>query len=456
MTSKNTQPSQYLNDCHRNFSMYVLRTRAFPAISDGLKAGGRRLLWTAKNGDKYKTATLAGATMPLHPHADASDTINTLTRPYGNNFPLFEGTGSFGTRLKPDVAGAPRYTSVKISNFTKKVLFADINLVPLEENYDSTLMEPVHFLPLVPIVLLNPSEGIGVGFASDVLPRSLGDIIDSQIAHLAGKPFEEPPVTFIPFEAVSIGSEVIKSGNTRWWFEGEFIRTDSSNIHVGNLPYGLDHAKFIEHLIALIDAGSILSYEDHSVDVISIAIKFPRGSLKEMTDEQIIRLLKLRASATENMTMVDFSGKRAVQMTYTETIRSFTDWRLSWYLKRYEVLKSELEVDVQRYRDVLKAIKSDVGGKGRSMQSRQALIEWLETIGIVHTGYVADLPVYRLTKEESLKVQQKLDDALIQLAEYERLINDSEARRKIYVQELKDVKKAFHIPVDPPVAVKRK
>ncbi len=447
--------SQYLNNCYHNFAMYVLRTRAFPAISDGLKAGGRRLLWVARNGEKFKTATLAGATMPLHPHADASDTIDTLAKPYGNNIPLFEGIGSFGTRLKPNATGAPRYTSVKVSEFTKKVLFADIELVPMTDNYDGTLQEPIHFLPLVPIALLNPSEGIGVGFRSGILSRSLGDIVDSQIAYLNGKTFVEPPVTFSPFEAVSISSEVIKSGNIRWWFEGEFMRVDTSNLHIGNLPYGLEHAELIEHLIALVEAGTIVSFEDHSAKDISIAVKFPRGALKQLSDEQIIRLLKLRASVTEIMNMVDFSGERVMPMTYTSTIKMFTEWRLQWYIKRYELLKAKIEKDIQRYRDIILAIKKDVGSVGRKSANRGELITWLESIGVVYTDYIADMPIYRLTVAEAEKAQTKLDEALVILAEYDRLIADPEARRKVYIQELKDVKKEFHVPFVPLVPKKK-
>lgn len=444
MTTETHNSSEYINDCYRNFSMYVLRTRAFPSIADGLKSGGRRLLWTAKNGDKYKTATLAGATMPLHPHGDASDTIDTLTKPYCNNYPLFEGIGSFGTRLKPHASGAPRYTSVKVSEFTKDVVFRDLELVPMTDNYDSTLQEPVHFLPLCPIVLLNPSEGIGVGFSTTILPRSLGDVIDSQIAHLSGKSFSEPPITFNPFEAVSIGSEQIKSGNTRWWFEGEFLRLDTSTVHISRLPYGTDHAGFVDHLAALVESGIINSYEDHSSSHISIEIKFPRGSLKTMDDDQVTRILKLRNSAVENMNVVDFNGDRVVPMTYHKVITTFTDWRLTWYVARYERLKRELEKDIQRYRDIITAINHDVGGKGRTVPDKSALVDWLSGIGVVYTNYVAELPVYRLTQTEAKKAQDKLDEALVQLVEYERLLADPDARRKVYIQELKEIKKKHH------------
>lgn len=454
----NNESSQYINDCHRNFSMYVLQTRAFPTIADGLKSGGRRLLWTARSGDKFKTATLAGATMPLHPHGDASDTIDTLTKPYGNNIPLFEGIGAFGTRLKPDASGAPRYTSVKVSSFTKKVMFADIELVPMVDNYDDTLKEPAHFLPLVPVALVNPSEGIGVGFSSGILPRAIGDIVDSQIAYLNGKSFNEPAITFSPFEAVSTTSEIIKSGNVRWWFEGEFMRIDSSNLHIGNIPYGLEHAQLVAHLISLMDDGTIVSYEDHSSKEISIAVKFPRGALKTYSDEQLTRLLKMRASVTEIMNMVDFSGTKVIPMTYTSTIKMFTEWRLQWYVKRYELLKEKVERDIQRYRDIINAIKNDVGGRGRKTANRTELTDWLGTIGVVYVDYIADMPIYRVTQAEAAKANEKLTEALVTLAEYERLINDPDARRKIYVQELKDVKKEFHVPFIPiaPMKVKRK
>lgn len=442
--------SQYVNDCHRNFSMYVLQTRAFPSLADGLRHGARRLLWTARNGDKYKTATLAGATMPLHPHADASDTIDTLAKPYGNNIPLFDGKGSFGTRLKPGACGAPRYTSVLISGYTKDVMFRDIELVPMVENYDGTLMEPLHFLPLVPNVLVNPAEGVGVGFSTKILPRAIGDIVDAQLAHLAGKSFDEPKVTFTPFNSQSVRSEVIKSGNTRYWFHGTFERLDTSTIRVTNIPYGLDHADFVEYLAELLEEDIISSFDDQSSSTIDITIKFGRGALKHQTDDQIIKSLNLRGSVVENFNVVDFSGERVASMDYKSVIQQFTDWRLTWYLARYQRLKELLEKDIQRYRDIILAIEKNVGDRGRKSANKKALTEWLSEIGVVYTDYIADLPIYRLTVEEADKARKKLEEALVLLAEYQKMIDSPEERKKVYVSELKEVKKKYHVPFVPP------
>ena len=83
--------SQYINDQRREYSLYVLQMRAIPHAADGLKAAVCRVLWTARDGKKVKCATLAGATMPIHPHAAPESTINTLAADFSNNIPLLSG-----------------------------------------------------------------------------------------------------------------------------------------------------------------------------------------------------------------------------------------------------------------------------------------------------------------------------------------------------------------------------
>jgi DNA gyrase/topoisomerase IV subunit A len=139
--------SDYINNKRREYSLYVLQSRAIPSLADGLKVSARRVLWTARDGKKYKSATLAGLTMPLHPHAPPEGTVNALAAPFINNKPLLDGYGAFGTLLNPNAFGAARYTSVKLSEFAKKVVFVDIDIIPMIDNYDSTQLEPKHFCP---------------------------------------------------------------------------------------------------------------------------------------------------------------------------------------------------------------------------------------------------------------------------------------------------------------------
>jgi len=414
--------------------------RAIASIADGLKAGGRRVLWTARKGDKFKSASLAGATMPLHPHAAPEGAINTLAAPYGNNVPLLHGEGAFGTLLNATAYGASRYTSVKVSTFTKDVVFKDIELVPMIENYDGTLEEPKHFVPLVPISLLNPSEGIAVGFASTILPRDLESIIASQIAHLSGKEVDDMMTCFTPTENLAIDWVEDAKGNTKWIFEGAFKKINASTLKITKLPYGVSHEKFINNLMKLVEEGDfVVDYEDGSKDVINIEVKFKRGKVDRTSKKDMLKKLNLINSVSENMNLLDFDGKRVLSTNYVEVIKSFSDWRLTWYKARYERLAALIEVDIQRYKDVITAIRRNVGGMAKKINSRGELKDFLKEINIVHLDYIADLPVYRFTDEEKRKVQEKLKEANKQLSQYKKLLRSEGERRMMYIRELKEV-----------------
>lgn len=431
--------SKYLEEQQKIFALYTLNSRAIPYIADGLKAAARRVLWTARSGKKFKSATLAGATMPIHPHASPDSTINTLAAPYGNNIPLLDGDGAFGTLLNPTAYGASRYTSVSVSKFTQDVVFRDIEIVPLVENYDGTLEEPKYFLPIIPTVLLNPQDGIAVGFASSILPRSLPDIIQSQIRHLEEKTIKDVYPKFLPTNNVSDSYISDDSDSKKWVFNGEFERINCSVIRVTNLPYGVLHAKFLSKLEKLEENGTIQEVIDNSKSKYDIQIKFKRGTLKDLSDMDIMKKIGLINTISENLNLIDFSGKQILSTNYVEVIQKFTNWRLEWYVKRYQRLADLLELDIQKYKDIITAIEKNVGGIVKKIQSRNELKVFLSEIGIIHIDYIADLPVYKFTEEERNKVQMKLSDALKLLKEYQGLLKSSEKRKTVYIKELKEV-----------------
>lgn len=427
--------SQYIESERKDYSLYVMQSRAISAITDGLKAAGRRALWTARSGDKFKTATLAGATMPIHPHASCDSSIDTLAAPYGNNLPLFKGYGAFGTMLDPTAYGASRYTSVATSKFTDDVLFRDIEIIPMKPNYDDTLEEPVHFLPLVPIVLLNPSEGIAVGFASNILPRALDDLINVQIAHLSGKKIttELRPV-FTPINAVAIAME-----GRAAFFEGEYEEVNAVTIRITNLPYGQTHEKVVTQLEKLLDGGTIVDYTDRSKDKINIEVKFKKGVLRAMDRKDVLKAMALAVKQNENLNVLDFTGEGVWSAEPLDLVKKFTDWRLTWYVKRYERLRDLLMIDIQRYYDIRCAIKNNVGGLAKKIHNRGELKDVLTELGIVYIDYIADLPVYRFTEEEHEKNEAKIAEAEALLKEYEGILADPAKRVAIYVKELNEV-----------------
>lgn len=436
----NVETSKYIDEQRRAYALYVLNSRAIPSAADGLKAAARRVLWIARDGKKLKSASLAGNTLCIHPHSPPEDAINTLAAPYGNNIPLLSGEGAFGTLLEPKSYGATRYTSVKISKFTEDVMFQDIEIIPMQENYDSTQMEPVTFLPIVPVVLLNPTEGIAVGFATNILPRSLDDIIISQIAVLkGGKEISDPIPSFRPLNDVGV-----KVDERKYIFSGDIEIVDNSTCRITRLPFGMDHTSYTNHLNGLLETGVIRNYVDDSKDVIRITVQFDRGSLKGVTEDQLIQKLKLFSRHSENLTVINFDNKAVWNPAPSELIREFTLWRLQFYRMRYERLKGLLELDLQKYYDIRIAIRKKINVVARDCVSRSELKELLQELEIVNIDYIADLPVYRFTEEEYQKNEQRIKDAEAQLAVYNDLIASETKRKKVYISELETVLKNYN------------
>lgn len=433
------QSSAYINQQRRDYSLYVMRMRALPDARDGLKAGGRRVLWTARDGHKWKSANLAGATMPIHPHASPEGAIDTLAAQYGNNIPFFTGSSAFGTLLLPKEYSASRYTAVTASKFTQDVIYRDIEIVPMTENYDGTLMEPIHFLPLVPTVLINPIEGTAVGFATNILPRSLDDLILAQLTHLkGGKSISNPMPKFRPIDAEAYDSGEAGSG-IAYYFKGQLEIKDTTNATITRIPYGQTHANVIAKLDALMDSGSLLDYTDGSKDFIRIDLKFRRGFLKDIEEVQLFKLLGITVRDIENFNVLDFTGQSVWNTNPVDFIRKFTDWRLGWYVQRYERLRDLLQLDLQKMYDLRCAIKNKAGSVAGKTESRAELREWLAAIGVVNTDYIADMPIYRFTEEGRLKNEERIKDGEAQLHVYLDLLSSEDKRKKVYISELQEV-----------------
>jgi DNA gyrase/topoisomerase IV subunit A len=229
----------------------------------------------------------------------------------------------------------------------------------------------------------------------------------------------------------------------RWVFKGEFDKVNATTIRITNLPYGIVHSKFISKLEKLEENGTIQEITDNSKNVYNIEIRFKKGVLRGLDDDAIMNLVGLVNNATENMNVIDFDGERVLGTDYVSMIGSFSDWRLGWYKNRYDRLAGLLEIDIQKYKDILQAIKKNVGGTAKKIGSRSELKDYLAAIDIVHIDYIADLPVYRFTEEERKKVEAKLADALKLMKQYRMLIKSEPKRRAVYIEELKQVRQNY-------------
>lgn len=441
--------SEYILKTSKEYSLYVARNRAIPSICDGLKHGQRMSLWILRNRDeKIKTYALSGllAYSRLYVHGDTSlnDTIGKLAAPYINNHPLIEGLGQFGNRLAPiDGIGAPRYTEVRRSKIADLLLYNDLDLIPLEDNYDGSNKQPKHFLPLIPLTLLNGISGIAVGWATDIYPHSLKSIIDGCLAALNGKTIKQIEPHFERYNV-----SVKNVGTNQWEIYGKAEVIDTSTARITELPPGISIEAFRKKLISMEDDNSIVSFTDRSSDSIDITVKFLRGSIAGWNESKIIDFFKIREKITERFVVLDWSGEGIRVYPDAETIiAEYVQWRLNWYTKRFEKLKYDAEKDLSYWSILERLFSKKFPSKLGTFENRKAIEE--EIIKLSgnldindHLDKIVSLPTYRWSKDFEKEIITKISDLKAKIEEYVNILASPEKLKQVYISELEEIKKA--------------
>lgn len=452
-----TKSSDFLLSTSKEYSLYICQHRAIPKVSDGLKPVQRMALWVLRNrAEKIKTVALGGALAleKLYVHGDkaCTDAISMLAAPYKNNVPLIEGLGHFGSRIAPDAWGAARYTDVRRARAAEALLYKDLDILPMEDNYDGSTQQPKHFLPLIPLVLLNGVAGIAVGWSTDILPRKLGDLIEATKCALMDKPIK-PLVPYYNLYNVTVKN----IGVNRWEFAGR-ANIKGNTVQITELPPGMDKEAFMKRLINMENMEQIHSYIDRSSDKIDITVQMKRrGTFADndkenepiTTEEQALNFFKLREKATERIVVVNWDGERIrTYDTAEELVVDFVQWRLGWYITRYKHFKARDKYELN-YWSVLKILFENnftkkLGTFANRAALQQDVMETLKgkiAIDSAQLDRVVNLPTYRWTQEFFGDVKTKIEELNAILLEYDSIIASPEKLKEIYLKELDELKR---------------
>ena len=443
--------SDYILDTSREYSIYVCESRAIPKVADGLKDAQRKALWLVRNrSDKIKTVSLAGEMISsglyLHGDQSAAGAISMLAAPYVNNVPLLDGIGSFGTRVAPvDGIGAPRYTYVKRGKAAQELMFPDMEIVPVKENYDGSTIEPQHFLPLIPTVLLNGVSGIAVGWSTEILPRSFKALVDATLNIIDGKKIKRIPPNYELY-----GIKVSHLEENSWEFSGKIEIVDSSTLKVTELPPDLTLEKFKERLNTYEDENKISTYTDRSTKTIDITIKMARGSVKAWSETRAIEYFKLKQKKSERIVVIDWNGSAIRQYESAEKLlEDFVEWRLGWYKTRYEHKVAKDEYELGFWKGVKACFDDKLPARLGSIKSRSDLdddVTSLTTLKKLNLDYkqidrIVNLPAHRWTKDSYTDVLSKIKDLETNIKEYKTILKDPAKRKAIYREEVEALKK---------------
>lgn len=444
--------SQYLIQSSREYAIYACSTRAIPALQDGLKHGQRIALWLLRNrAEKIKTFALSGLMgferLYVHGEVSANDAIGLLAAPYKNNVPMIEGLGQFGSRTAPVAGiGAPRYTEVRRAKAAEAILYRDLDLVPMKDNYDGSNQEPRHFLPLIPMVLLNGISGMAPGWSTEILPRSLKGLIQATQDALSGaKTIRglEPH-----YERYDI---TVRPGLTNQWeFSGKCVIEDTSTVKITELPPGLSVDAFRKRLIQMEEMENFVSFTDRSTDAIDITVKFKRGSVRDWTPDRALNFFKLREKTTERIVVINWDG--ASITTYADPaqlVRDFVAWRLGWYTTRFEKLVGDNAYERNYWYLIRALFQGGFTKKLGTFPDKATMAQ--EILKIASKAKVAvdesqldralGLQTYRWTKEFEEEVNAKIAALDKSIAEFEATLASPEKLKAVYAAELDELKK---------------
>lgn len=422
---------------YRTYQIYTLMDRAIPYLQDGLKPSQRRILYTLyKNQSKglMKVSSLTGLVLTLHPHGPASveSSIVNLAQDYtfSNNYPLIDKKGYFGERMETQAAAA-RYIECKLGEVAKLLLFDDLNQVKMIPNYDEKVMEPVGLLPKLPIMLLNGAEGIGTGFSSVIPSFNHKDIIKSMIECInTGKVKKIKPWARNYTEKV----EVDKKG--RIIFPMGFSELNGK-IYITELPRGYDAKKIYKLLTTFIEKDFIRDYTDSSVDnQIEIELIFKRG--QQPTLDEVMETMGTQSSMVPNYTLISERGVKVLDRA-DEIIEIFTAKRLEVVKTRYELLIFDAKERLEKNNEIIRFIKEKHYAQAEKKANRKAFVEYLDKKKFHYSDYLADMAIYRMTKEEVEKRALMIKDDKAKIKAYEKIVKSPALVKKKLIEELNEV-----------------
>lgn len=422
---------------YRQYQIYTLMDRAIPYLQDGLKPSQRRILYTLwKNSNKglIKVSSLTGLVLTLHPHGPPSveSSIVNLAQDFcfSNNYPVLDKKGYFGERMETQAAAA-RYIECKLGKVAELLLFDDMNQVQMVPNYDEKVMEPVGLLPKLPLMLLNGAEGIGTGFSSVIPSFNHKDIIKSMINIVeTGKAKKVKPWVRYYSEDVTIDEKnriIFKMG----------FKQIGEKIFITELPRGYDAQRIYRHLNKAMESDFLKDYIDSSVDnEIRIELLFKRGQTPTL--EEVEKNLGTSTSLVPNYTLINEKGVKVFD-TAEEIIEIFTAQRLIVTKRRYELLIKDYEDRLTKNNEIIRFIKEKHYAVAEKKANRKDYVDYLTKEKFTYAEYLADMAIYRMTKEEVEKRLLLIKDETKALNEFKRILKSPELIKQKLIEELRDV-----------------
>ncbi|MEF3280709.1 MAG: DNA gyrase subunit A [Elusimicrobiota bacterium] len=465
--------SEEMRSSYIDYSMSVIIGRALPDVRDGLKPVHRRVLYTMYDmGLRYnkpykKSARIVGDVMgKYHPHGDAAiyDTLVRMAQDFSLRNPLVDGQGNFGS-IDGDPPAAMRYTEARLAAISEEMLGdIDKDTVKFVPNYDGSLTEPSVLPAKLPNLLINGSNGIAVGMATNIPTHNLNEVCDGIIAVI-----ENPEISIkdlmkyikgpdFPTAGIIRGRSGIKnyfetgrgSVKIQARTEIEEIKGNREAIIVTELPYQVNKAMLIETIANLVRDKKITDISDIRDESdrrgMRIVIEVKRDGNAQVVLNQLFKHTQLETSFGVIMLAI-VDGKPKV-LNIKEIIEQYirhrkqiiynrTKYDLNKALARAHILEGYLIAlkNIDEVVEIIKKSKDPAEAKDKLMK-RFALTE-------IQSQAILDMRLHQLTKLEVGEIEEEYKGLLKLIDELRSILKNPAKILKIIIDELKELKEKY-------------
>ncbi|MBR5152248.1 MAG: DNA gyrase subunit A [Clostridia bacterium] len=455
-----------------DYAMSVIVGRALPDVRDGLKPVHRRILYamyedgiTPDKAYKKCATTVGNVLGRYHPHGDASvyDAMVRMAQDFSLRYPTVDGHGNFGS-IDGDSAAAYRYTEARMSKLSLHML-TDIEkeTVDFMPNFDESLQEPIVLPSRFPHLLVNGSNGIAVGMATNIPPHNLGEVIDGIVALI-----DNPEITidelmeYIPGPDFPTGAQIMGVSGIRAAYhtgrgklrvrakaEIQDWKENRQRIIVTEIPYGVNKARLIEKIAELVHDKRLEGISDlrdeSDRDGMRIVIELKRDANGTIVLNQLYKYTQLEDSfsvimlALVNQTDPKVLNLKEVLVHYVDFQKDVIVRRTRFDKKKAEARAHILEgltIALDHIDEVIRIIRESYNDAKDRLMERFGFTD-------IQAQAILDMRLARLSGLEREKVENEYEEIKKLIAHLTEILQNEQMVLDIIKEEITEIKNKF-------------
>ncbi|MCK4176994.1 DNA gyrase subunit A [Aciditerrimonas ferrireducens] len=459
------------------YSMSVIVSRALPDVRDGLKPVHRRILYSMYEQNlrpdrpHAKCAKAVGEVMGnYHPHGDAAiyDALARMAQDFSLRHPLIDGHGNFGGRGPEEGPAAMRYTECRLAPIAMEMLAGiDEETIDFVPNYDATTVEPTVLPARFPNLLVNGSQGIAVGMATNIPPHNLGEVIDA-VVYVLDHPDATPDdlLRFVqgpdfPTGALILGRQGILDaartgrGSIKLRAVAEIEeRRGTSRIVVTDIPFQTSVEAIEQKIGELVEAGTLEGIADTQNDSHGgqprLVIQLKRDANPNVVLNNLFKHTPLQTNFPVNMVALVDGVPRTLNLA--QLVGYYVDHQIEVVTRRsrFRLDKAERRAHIVegllRAIDMLDAVIAAIRAAEDRPAARTALCSEPFSFSEEQAEHILDMTLARLTRLGRSNLEEELAELRATIAELQAILADDARLRGVIGDELRAIRDRYADP----------